>query len=237
MLLSRLQGDERNEGWSLFFWVDRFLQKDSLLFPTWWYKTGYTHFASPAGEMCWWREWVGWVGNRFLLGLEVRISLPMQERWVQSLGWEDPLEKEMATHSSFLAWEIPWTEDPGELQSMRSQRVRYGWLNSKSYELFGEWAGPYSSGIPCGPELDVLHILTQKRVSRLAGLFVSLLFVRSWVECLLDTPCIFLWKLRENGWPSQQRKTALWSQWIHCWASSYMIENKGVRHICIKCLR
>ena len=37
----------------------------------------------------------------------------MQEQWVQSLGWEDPLEKEMATHSNILAWEIPWTEDPG----------------------------------------------------------------------------------------------------------------------------
>ena len=41
------------------------------------------------------------------------------------LGWEDPLEKEMATHSSILAWRIPWTEEPGRLQSMESQRVRY----------------------------------------------------------------------------------------------------------------
>ena len=47
----------------------------------------------------------------------------MQETWVQSLGWEDLLEKEMATHSSILAWRIPWTEDPGGLQSMESQRV------------------------------------------------------------------------------------------------------------------
>jgi len=44
---------------------------------------------------------------------------------VQSLGGEDPLEKEMATHSSIIAWEIPWTEEPGRLQSMGSQRVRY----------------------------------------------------------------------------------------------------------------
>ena len=51
-------------------------------------------------------------------------SLPaMWETWVQSLGWEDPLEKEMATHSSTLAWRIPWTEEPGGLQSMGSQRV------------------------------------------------------------------------------------------------------------------
>ena len=42
----------------------------------------------------------------------------MRETWIQSLGWEDPLEKEMATHSSILAWEIPWTEEPGGLQSM-----------------------------------------------------------------------------------------------------------------------
>ena len=51
----------------------------------------------------------------------------MQETWVRSLGWEDPLEKEMATHSSILDWEIPWTEEPGGLQSMGSQRVRHDW--------------------------------------------------------------------------------------------------------------
>ena len=48
---------------------------------------------------------------------------PMQETQVQSLGWEDPLEKEMVSHSSILAWKIPWTEEPGKLQSMGSQRV------------------------------------------------------------------------------------------------------------------
>ena len=51
-------------------------------------------------------------------------SLPaMWETWVQSLAWEDPLEKEMATQSSTLAWEMLWTEEPGRLQSMGSQRV------------------------------------------------------------------------------------------------------------------
>ena len=49
----------------------------------------------------------------------------MQETWVQSLGREDPLEKEMAAHSSILAWKILWTEEPGRLQSMGSQRVRH----------------------------------------------------------------------------------------------------------------
>ena len=47
----------------------------------------------------------------------------MQETWVRSLGQEDPLEKEMATHSSILAWKIPWMEEPGGLQSMGSQKV------------------------------------------------------------------------------------------------------------------
>ena len=49
----------------------------------------------------------------------------MQETWVQSLSQEDPLEKEMATYSSILAWRIPWMEEPGGLQSMGSQRVGY----------------------------------------------------------------------------------------------------------------
>ena len=54
----------------------------------------------------------------------MRKSLPaMQETLVQSLGWEDPLEKEMATHTSILAWKIPWMEEPGRLQSMGLQRV------------------------------------------------------------------------------------------------------------------
>ena len=48
----------------------------------------------------------------------------IQETWVQSLGQEDPLEKGMATHPSILAWEIPWTEEPGGLKSMGSQRVK-----------------------------------------------------------------------------------------------------------------
>ena len=53
-------------------------------------------------------------------------NLPaMQETWVRSLGWEDPLEKRKATHSSILAWRIPWTEGLVELQSMASQRVEH----------------------------------------------------------------------------------------------------------------
>ena len=60
------------------------------------------------------------------LAAQVVKSLPaMQETWVGSLGQEDPLEKGMAAHSSILAWRIPWTEEPGGLQSVGSQRVRH----------------------------------------------------------------------------------------------------------------
>jgi len=58
-------------------------------------------------------------------------NLPvMQEIHVQSLGWEDPLEKEMATHFSSLAWRIPWTEESGGLQYMGSQTVRHDWVTN-----------------------------------------------------------------------------------------------------------
>ena len=58
-----------------------------------------------------------------LVAQTVKRLPTMRETQVRSLVWEDPLEKEMATHSRTLAWEIPWTEEPGMLQSMRSQRV------------------------------------------------------------------------------------------------------------------
>ena len=62
-------------------------------------------------------------------------NLPvMWETWVRSLGWEDPLEEGMATHSSILAWRIPWTEEPGGLQSVGLQRVRQGWVTTHSIQ-------------------------------------------------------------------------------------------------------
>ena len=60
----------------------------------------------------------------YLVAQWVKNLPAVQETRNQSLGWEDPLEKEMATHSSILSWKISWTEEPGGLQSMGSQRVR-----------------------------------------------------------------------------------------------------------------
>ena len=67
----------------------------------------------------------------FTVAQQKRIQLPIQEKWVQSLGWEDPLEKETAAHSSIFAWKIPWIEKPGELQSMELQRVRNDWARTQ----------------------------------------------------------------------------------------------------------
>ena len=63
----------------------------------------------------------------------VKCLATMRETWVQFRGWEDPLEKEMATHSSTLSWKIPWTEERGRLRPMESQRVRHDWATSLHY--------------------------------------------------------------------------------------------------------
>ena len=75
-----------------------------------------------------------WIGAS-LIPQTIKNTPVMQETWVWSLGWEDPLEKGMAAHSSILAWRIPWTEEPGGLQSMRSPRVRHDWATK--YESRG----------------------------------------------------------------------------------------------------
>ena len=66
-------------------------------------------------------RFLGWEDS--IVAQLVKNPPAMREAWVRSLGQEDSLEKEMATHSSILAWKIPWTEEPGGLQSMGSQRV------------------------------------------------------------------------------------------------------------------
>ena len=84
-----------------------------------------------------------------LVAQMVKNPPAMQETWVCSLGWEDPLEEGMGTHSSILAWRIPWTEDPGRLQSKRLQRVGHDWVTKRNTWLkyipvpASEW--PHSS--------------------------------------------------------------------------------------------
>ena len=71
----------------------------------------------------------------FLVAQRLKRLPAMQETRVRSLSREDPLAKEMATHSSILAWRIPWREEPGRLQSTRSQRVRHDWATSLTHSL------------------------------------------------------------------------------------------------------
>ena len=83
-------------------------------------------------------------GSVASLVAQMEKHLPvMQETQVQSLGWDNPLEKEMATHSSTLAWKISWTEESGRLQSMGSQRVRHDWATSLSLSV-ESWRPPWN---------------------------------------------------------------------------------------------
>ena len=76
----------------------------------------------------WIKMWYIYTGTS-LMAQSVKNLPTMQETWVRSLGQEDSLENGTATHSSILAWRIPWTEEPGRLQSMGSQKVRHNWAN------------------------------------------------------------------------------------------------------------
>ena len=69
-----------------------------------------------------------------LVAQSVKNLPAVQEIRVRSLGWEDPLEREMATHSSILAWKISWTEEPGGLQSMGSQKVGHDWMKKIKFQ-------------------------------------------------------------------------------------------------------
>ena len=98
----------------------------------------------------WLRDWIhiSCIADRFFttepLG-KPKINgsdLPaMQETWVWSLGWEDPLEKETASHPSILAWRIPWTKEPGGLQSMGSQRVGHDWATNTFFSFMLDHLG------------------------------------------------------------------------------------------------
>ena len=88
-----------------------------------------------------------------------RIHLSMQEiqeTQVQSLSWEDPLEEEMATYCSVLAWRIPWTEEPGGLQSMGLQRVRHDWGTEHIY-MQDAYTQRWIKYCSCLKEMEIVH--------------------------------------------------------------------------------
>ena len=113
----------------------QFSYSSHLPFPPWW-----TYICSlhPCLYLCFAHRFICtsgvsthmWNLMASLVAQTVKNLPAMRETWVQSLVWENPLEKGMETHSSTLAWRIPWTEEPGGLQSMRSQRVWHSWVES-----------------------------------------------------------------------------------------------------------
>ena len=97
----------------------------------------------------WWMIFDVTTTNCFPHGSDNKESTcGLRETWVQSLGWEDPLEEGMATHSSILAWGSPWTEEPGGLQSKGSQRVSHDWETKHSTA-----AGAATKSLPSCPTL------------------------------------------------------------------------------------
>ena len=82
-------------------------------------------------------NWTEGIVRASLVAQRVKHLPAMLETQLPSLGWEDPLEKEMATHSSTLAWRIPWTEEPGGLQFIGPQRVGQDWVTSLSFTFQG----------------------------------------------------------------------------------------------------
>ena len=100
--------------------------------------------------------WQGYTQNpssKDLMAQTVKRLSTMWETRVRSLGREDPLEKEMAIHSSTIAWKIPWTEEPGRLQSMGSQRVGHDWATSLTHLLTYEMMGYKKGDASCTQEM------------------------------------------------------------------------------------
>ena len=87
----------------------------------------------------WWVRIRGLWEFSSLVAQRLKRMPAMRETWIWSLGRKDPLEKEMATHSSILAWRIPWTEEPSGLQSTGSLRVGHDWATSLSLSTFLHW--------------------------------------------------------------------------------------------------
>ena len=123
----------------------------------------------------------------------------MRDTWVWSLGWEDTLEKEMATHSSILAWRIPWTEEPGRLQSTGSQRVRHDWATSPSPSR-----SPMFLKTPLSIEISTSFSKWLTPSGRVSGSFILQVCLTSWVgpSCCYTRTLLQFYEGTGWGWGS-----------------------------------
>ena len=104
-----------------------------------------------------WFAVLSWGIQGFPGGWDDKESAAVQETQVRFVGQEDPLEEGMATHSTILAWKIPWTEEPGRLQSMGSQRVRYDWVtNTWNIHLSSLFTFPICS--KCRTTIELINV-------------------------------------------------------------------------------
>ena len=115
--------------------------------------------------------------NKTVWAQTVKCLSTMRETRVQSLVWEDPLEKEMAIHSSTIAWKIPRTEEPGRLQSMWSQRVGHDWVTSLSLSILYRQYTPYFRPPGRFPAPSVLRLKAPMLLSDLAPCLLPLSYL------------------------------------------------------------
>ena len=144
-------------------------------------------------------------GRASLVAQRLKRLPAMQETWVQSLGREDPLEKEMAIHSSILAWRIPWTEEPGGLQSTGSQRVGHNWATSLSlhfqYAPGDQWRNNSRKNKGTEPK--------QKQDP-----VVDVTDDRSKVHCCKEQYCIGPWNVRSMIKANWKWSNKRWQEWM-----------------------
>ena len=142
----------------------------------------------------------------------VKNQPAMQETWVWSLGQEDPLEKGMATNSGSQAWRIPWSEEPGRLQSMGSQSVRHNWMTNTSLQKYH----------PVSTEPMVL----EREILR-GNIFLAACWWQDSLQrassCCQWRTSFTAWILRINLWWSRIPSEDSWAEW-HCSFTIYNIK-------------
>ena len=160
--------------------------------------------------------------NRASLVAQTVKNLPaVRMTWIRSLGWEDPLEKGMATHSSILAWRIPWTEEPGRLQSMGLQRVRHDWatfipVNTTSPE--GERTQKMNNILRLSASISSFLVISKKHVWLTQSIEI---FLNPWQRLGLGQkpPCLRTLQPEANDWAGHFKHVQAWGPRGPNWAS------------------